>query len=68
MVWLAQWRTGRVLRMRRSHAAALCMDNRLDLGNEARVRRYATLLRRLTAPDAFEDSRFIATIVTSASA
>lgn len=41
------------------HAMAPCMDNWLDLGDEAQVRRYASILRKLTDPGAFEDFRFM---------
>ncbi|MEA3043803.1 MAG: hypothetical protein QOH47_1641 [Sphingomonadales bacterium] len=41
------------------HALAPCMDNWLDLGNEAQVRAYAPLLRTLTDPADFEAFRFM---------
>jgi len=41
------------------HAMAPCMDNWLDLGNEAQVRRYAGALKALTDPAAFESFRFM---------
>lgn len=41
------------------HAMAPCMDNWLDLGNEAQVRSFGPLLKRLTGPDAFEHFRYM---------
>lgn len=41
------------------HAMAPCMDNWLDLGDEAQMRRYALILRKLTDPEAIEHYRFM---------
>ncbi len=41
------------------HAMAPCMDNWLDLGNEAQVRSYAAVIKKLTDPAAFEDFRYM---------
>ena len=40
-------------------AMAPCMDNWLDLDDEAQVLAYATVIKRLTDPGAFEDFRFM---------
>jgi hypothetical protein len=40
-------------------ALAPCMDNWLALGNEAQVRAYAAVLRKLTDPDYFEHFRYM---------
>ncbi|MES2038397.1 MAG: hypothetical protein V4495_11195 [Pseudomonadota bacterium] len=41
------------------NAMAPCMDNWLDLANPAQVHQYANILRRLTAPAAFETYLFM---------
>lgn len=41
------------------HAMAPCMDNWLDLGDEAQVRRYGSVLRTLTDPARFERFNFM---------
>ena len=40
-------------------AMAPCMDNWLKLGDEAQVRRYASLIRQLTDPSRFESYRYM---------
>lgn len=41
------------------HAMAPCMDNWLDLGSEAQVRSFGTLLKKLTNAAAFEHFRYM---------
>ncbi|HEY0371772.1 MAG TPA: hypothetical protein VGD79_07205 [Thermoanaerobaculia bacterium] len=41
------------------NAMAPCMDNWLDLQNEAQVRSYAGLIKKLTDPAAFENYRYM---------
>ncbi|MBK8176698.1 MAG: hypothetical protein IPK66_16025 [Rhodospirillales bacterium] len=41
------------------HAMAPCMDNWLRLGDEAQIRKYGSLLRRLTDPANFESYMFM---------
>jgi hypothetical protein len=41
------------------NAMAPCMDNWLDLANEAQIRAYGPLIRKLTDPLAFEDYRYM---------
>ncbi|HEY0141822.1 MAG TPA: hypothetical protein VGF48_13065 [Thermoanaerobaculia bacterium] len=41
------------------NAMAPCMDNWLDLQNEAQVRSYAPLIKKLTSPKAFENYRYM---------
>jgi len=41
------------------HAMAPCMDNWLDLGNEAQIRAYGPLIRKLTDPATFEQFRYM---------
>jgi len=41
------------------HAMAPCMDNWLDLGNEAQVKAYGPLIKRLTTDGAFEHFRYM---------
>lgn len=41
------------------NAMAPCMDNWLDLSNEAQILAYGPMIKSLTDPDAFEDYRFM---------
>jgi hypothetical protein len=41
------------------NAMAPCMDNWLDLANEAQIRAYGPLIKKLTDPAAFEDYRYM---------
>lgn len=41
------------------HAMAPCMDNWLDLGNEAQVRSFGPMIKKLTDPNYFEHFRYM---------
>jgi hypothetical protein len=41
------------------HAMAPCMDNWLDLGDEAQVRSFAPMIKKLTSPASFENFRYM---------